>query len=68
MLRLLTPDEVAEMLGVQAKTLSVWRYTKRYDLPYVKSGRLVRYREEDVTDFIMSRRREGGGDAHISTT
>ena len=61
MSNLLTPDEVAERLGVQVKTLSVWRYTQRYDLPYVKTGRLVRYKEEDVENFIESRRK-GGGD------
>lgn len=53
--RLLTPCQVAEHLGVSVETLNVWRATKRYDLPYVKAGRLVRYRSEDLEAFISSR-------------
>lgn len=53
--KLLTKEDVAEILGVTVGTLAVWRATKRYNLPYVKSGRLVRYRPEDVDAFIASR-------------
>lgn len=53
--KLLTPRQVAEQLGVTVHTLAVWRCTKRYPLPYVKSGRLVRYRPADVDAFITSR-------------
>lgn len=59
--KLLTPIEVAEILGVSVETLNVWRATKRYNLNYIKSGRLVRYRLEDVEAFIDSRLQEGGG-------
>jgi len=52
---LLTKEQVSEILGVSVGTLAVWRTTKRYHLPYVKSGRLIRYREEDVQAFINSR-------------
>ncbi|RLM48864.1 DNA-binding protein, partial [Halorubrum sp. Atlit-28R] len=34
----------AEYIGVEKTTLAIWRCTKRYPLPYVKVGRLVRYR------------------------
>lgn len=54
-LKLLTPHEVADILCVSVETLNVWRATKRYPLPYVKSGRLVRYRAQDVEAFIESR-------------
>ena len=50
--KLLTPDEVGELLGVAPHTLAMWRYEGRYDLPYVKVGRLVRYREDAVEAFI----------------
>lgn len=53
--KLLTEDQTAEMLAIQSQTLSVWRTTKRYDLPYVKVGRSVRYRLSDVMAFIESR-------------
>lgn len=50
---LLTSEEAAEQLGLKNKdTLSVWRTTKRYQLPYIKVGRLVRYRKSDIAKFI----------------
>jgi len=52
---LMTPEEVAEYLGLEVETLNVWRCTKRYNLPYSKIGRLVRYRAEDVEAFVTSR-------------
>jgi len=52
---LLTEDQAAELLGVKPTTLQVWRSTKRYPLPYVKSGRLVRYRASAIEAFINSR-------------
>jgi excisionase family DNA binding protein len=60
--KLLTPQEVADVLGVKVQTLSVWRSHGRYDLPYIKSGSLVRYREADVLAFIENRRRETWGE------
>ncbi|MEE9234963.1 MAG: helix-turn-helix domain-containing protein [Candidatus Acidoferrales bacterium] len=54
--RLLTPDDAAAAIGVCTATLSIWRCTKRYDLPYVRCGRLIRYKEKDVADFIERRR------------
>ena len=53
--KLLTPKEVAEMLGVTVGTLAVWRTTKRYNLPYSKIGRKPMYRCVDVEAFIDSR-------------
>lgn len=50
--KLLTTDQVSELLGVNTHTLAVWRSSGRYNLPYVKAGRLVRYRESDVSAFI----------------
>jgi len=54
-LTLLTKEQVSDILGISVGTLAVWRTTKRYNLPYVKTGRLVRYREVDVDNFINSR-------------
>lgn len=56
--KLLTPAQTAEILGVTVPTLATWRCTKRYPLPWVKSGRLVRYREADVLKFIAARVQE----------
>jgi excisionase family DNA binding protein len=54
--RLLTSREVANLLGLKnEKTLAVWRCTGRHDLPYVKYGRSVRYRESDIQQFVADR-------------
>jgi hypothetical protein len=45
----------ADILGVTAGTLSVWRCTRRYPLPYIKVGRAVRYRLSDLEAFLASR-------------
>ncbi len=58
---LLTRQEAAEYLGVKPQTLSVWAVTGRYELPYVKVGRLVKYRREDLDAFLESRRVTHGG-------
>ena len=53
--RLLTEREAAERLRVSPGTLTVWRSTRRYPLPFVRIGTAVRYRESDVEAFIESR-------------
>jgi len=50
--KLLCGKEVAEFLGIKENTLAVWRCNKRYDLPFVKVGRLVKYRKSDLMLFI----------------
>lgn len=47
--------QAAAYLKVDHKTLTAWRTTKRYNLPFIKCGRLVRYRPEDVEVFLESR-------------
>lgn len=54
--QLLDNSEAAEFLGVSPTTLTTWRSTKRYDLPYVKVGGSVRYDEADLVGFIESRK------------
>ncbi|CAK0776061.1 hypothetical protein CCP3SC15_530015 [Gammaproteobacteria bacterium] len=53
--RLLSDAEVSILLGVTVHTLAVWRSTGRYNLPYVKAGHLVRYKESDLEEFIARR-------------
>ena len=52
---LLTPEQAAKRLRVRPNTLQDWRVTGRYGLKFVKTGRLVRYREEDIRAFIARR-------------
>ena len=49
--KLLTPAEAAEILVIPVGTLNAWR-AQRIELPYVRIGRLVRYRQEDVLALI----------------
>ena len=44
--------QAAAYLRTSEHTLAVWASTKRYGLPYVKIGRLVRYRRADLDAFI----------------
>lgn len=54
----LTPTQAGQYIGgIGEKTLAVWRTTKRYNIPYVKVGRLVRYRKSDLEAFLKSRTR-----------
>ena len=50
---LLTRREAAGYLGVAEQTLAVWKCTGRRSLPFVKIGRLVRYRKADLDAFIL---------------
>ncbi len=49
---LLSRREAAEYLGITERTLAVWACVKRYNLPYVKIGRLVKYRRSELDNFI----------------
>ena len=53
--------DAAIILGVKPTTLANWRCTGRYNLPFIKSGRLVRYRVTDLAQWI-AKRRQGAED------
>jgi excisionase family DNA binding protein len=53
--QLLTRKEAAKFLGVKESTLSVWASTKRYNLPFIKVGRLAKYRASDLIKFLDDR-------------
>lgn len=50
----------ASQLDVTPGTLAVWRSTGRYNLPFVKVGRKVRYRQMDLDAWIENRLRQSG--------
>ena len=60
---LLDDKQAAEYLTVSPGTLSVWRSTGRYALPFVKVGRMVRYRLSDLDEWLSARSRETGSTA-----
>lgn len=49
---LATPAQVGSYTGIPINTLASWRFEGSH-LPFVKMGRLVRYRRQDVLDFIQ---------------
>ncbi len=56
--RLLTPSELAARLGVPVPSLAQLRFNGSGP-PYVKVGRLCRYRESDVAAWLARNDREG---------
>ena len=53
---MLTVKQAAEYLGIKPGTLNVWRCTKAVGVPYVQVGKCVRYKVQDLDDFIARRR------------
>lgn len=56
-MKLLSPQEVAEILGVKTSTLATWRSQERELYKFVGVGRLVKYRREDVEEYIAQRQK-----------
>lgn len=52
--RLLTPEEVAEIMRTSPAALAQQRY-KGNGIPFVRDGRRILYRAEDVDAYIESR-------------
>ncbi|UVE19166.1 helix-turn-helix domain-containing protein [Pseudomonas sp. LS44] len=55
---MLDEAQAAKHLDVSPGTLSVWRSTGRYQLPFLKVGRKVRYRLSDLDAWLDSRTRK----------
>lgn len=55
--KLMSPEEAAIYLGTSPNTLACWRSSGRYGLPFIKIGRMVKYRESDLQAFIEKRTR-----------
>ncbi len=57
--QLLTPEEAAEILRVRLSWL--YQHTRRRTqdrIPFVKIGRYLRFREQDLVAYIEGRRRK----------
>jgi predicted DNA-binding transcriptional regulator AlpA len=50
---------MAAFLGVTEATLADWRYRGRHGPAFVKVGRLVRYRLEDLDAWLDAQRTAG---------
>ena len=53
MSNLLTSEQAATFLQLHPNTLANWRSSRRVELPYVKVGGAVRYREADLLEFLQ---------------
>lgn len=53
--KLLTPKDASIYLGLSIGTLAVWRTTGRHELPFIKIGGRVRYKVEDLDNWVTSR-------------
>lgn len=52
---LMTRAEAADYLGVKVQTLAAWATRQTYQLPYIRVGRLVRYRRSDLDKWLQDR-------------
>jgi len=52
---LFSTREAAEYVGARPHTLETWRASGRYGIPFVKVGRLVKYRRADLDAWLQSR-------------
>jgi hypothetical protein len=52
---LVSPERAAEFLGTTPGNLAIWRCQRLYDLPYIKIGRSIRYRQADLEAFVERR-------------
>ena len=57
---LVTEQEAADLLKIAPGTLSVWRSTGRYSIPFIKVGRRIRYRKSALEAWLESRTRANG--------
>lgn len=53
--KLLTPENVCEILGIERSTLYSW--TRRELIPHVKINGLLRFREEEMTKWLKMKER-----------
>jgi excisionase family DNA binding protein len=55
--KLLTPSQLAEILGVRPGTIYSW-LSRGIDIPYVKIKGTVRFREKAVQDWLLKKEQE----------
>lgn len=51
--KLLTAEEIAELLQVKVSTIRDWTHTNF--IPHIKFGRLVRFKESDINEWLEER-------------
>ena len=56
MTKLLSPQELSEVLSISIETVYAWTSQKR--IPYIKMGRLVRFNMDEVNKWLERQRVE----------
>jgi len=51
--KLISPAELAETLGISIETVYAWTSQKK--LPYIKLGRLVRFRKDEIDNWLKDK-------------
>lgn len=59
--KILTPSDLAEMLGKTTASLAQWRYLG-VGPKYIKAGRAVRYCESDISAWLEAQTRQQTGE------
>lgn len=54
MLSLLTPEEISKILNVKLSTIYKW--THMGTIPFIKIGKLIRFREEDIKEWVEKKK------------
>jgi excisionase family DNA binding protein len=44
--------DAANYLGIAGGTLEIWRCTKRHQIPFIRVGRLIKYRKVDLDAWL----------------
>lgn len=53
--KLLTTQQTADALKIKVETLATWRATGRYQIPFIKMGRKVLYKQSDIKKWLEKR-------------
>ncbi len=64
--KLLTPKQLSELLQVDQSTVYWWSHTGF--IPHVKLGKLVRFKEEEVEQWVKERVHHGRRALKLSTS
>ena len=68
MTELLKPQQAASLLHVSYGTLASWRCNRRYPLNFVRIGRKIYYRQEDIDAYIAASVVSGNGPRNQAIT
>jgi predicted DNA-binding transcriptional regulator AlpA len=52
---LISNADAAVYVGVSVRTLDTWRCTRRYQIPFIKIGSKVSYRQSELDRWLVSR-------------